>query len=173
MKSFKLPEDSAKRILSVLTKCPEWPISDSSIYSRIFDLATLLYATYLNMHTSITPALIDRIRDSYGHQMVLDEQDIDILSEYIVSGSSLSLSKEDRDACAAALSEAKESIRGLDFIESYNGSSRGAILNPNSHPCTLEGCTGTRMYVKWQDGTVTYPCTKGCAKLSAHHWKIG
>lgn len=173
MKAFKLHEESARCILHALTKCPEWTFGDSGSYNRIFDLATLLKADYMNMHTSITPTLIDRIRDSYEHQMVMDEQDIDILTEYIVSGSRLSLSKEARDVCAAVLSKAKESIQGLDFIESYNGMSRGAVLNPKSHPCTLEGCTGTRMYVRWQDGAVTYPCTKGCAMLSAHHWKIG
>ena len=27
--------------------------------------------------------------------------------------------------------------------------------------CTLEGCNGTRYYVKWNHGRTTYPCIKG------------
>ena len=27
--------------------------------------------------------------------------------------------------------------------------------------CHLEGCTGTKIGVRWSDGKLTYPCTKG------------
>lgn len=27
--------------------------------------------------------------------------------------------------------------------------------------CTLEGCRGSRIGVRWTDGKITYPCTKG------------
>jgi hypothetical protein len=30
-----------------------------------------------------------------------------------------------------------------------------------TRPCRLEGCCGVRMVVKWEDGQVTYPCSKG------------
>lgn len=32
----------------------------------------------------------------------------------------------------------------------------------NTSVCTLEGCGGTRLHVRWPDGTRTYPCAKGC-----------
>jgi len=28
--------------------------------------------------------------------------------------------------------------------------------------CPLEGCSATRLHVKWPDGHRTYPCAKGC-----------
>lgn len=27
--------------------------------------------------------------------------------------------------------------------------------------CQLEGCSGVRVTVRWSDGTITYPCSKG------------
>ncbi len=29
------------------------------------------------------------------------------------------------------------------------------------HNCSMDGCTGVRVCVKWDDGTRTFPCTKG------------
>lgn len=28
--------------------------------------------------------------------------------------------------------------------------------------CRLDGCGGTRLHVRWEDGKRTYPCAKGC-----------
>ena len=28
--------------------------------------------------------------------------------------------------------------------------------------CTLEGCGGTRLHVRWPGGVRSYPCVKGC-----------
>jgi hypothetical protein len=43
----------------------------------------------------------------------------------------------------------------------YNrkGNQRGTITNTSR--CPLEGCTGARLHVRWQDGKRTYPCSKG------------
>ena len=30
-----------------------------------------------------------------------------------------------------------------------------------AHRCRLEGCSGMRLHVKWNDEKMTYPCTKG------------
>lgn len=30
-----------------------------------------------------------------------------------------------------------------------------------TRPCTMEGCTGIRIAVRWPDGKITYPCSKG------------
>ena len=29
------------------------------------------------------------------------------------------------------------------------------------YPCRLESCPGTRAGVRWSDGTITFPCTRG------------
>ena len=31
----------------------------------------------------------------------------------------------------------------------------------STRPCRLAGCTGLQIRVLWDDGKVTYPCTKG------------
>ena len=48
----------------------------------------------------------------------------------------------------------------------------GRILNIASRPCTLEGCKGVRIHVKWPDGHSTYPCSKGCSQVDAETLKI-
>lgn len=61
----------------------------------------------------------------------------------------------------------------VDRIISGSGDEVGEIRNKNSRPCRLEGCTGVRMHVVWPDGSVTYPCSKGCYQVSPHLWRIG
>jgi len=39
-------------------------------------------------------------------------------------------------------------------------------LSGKSHPCTLEGCRGSRLSVKWDDGRKSFPCTAGLTKVS-------
>ncbi len=41
-----------------------------------------------------------------------------------------------------------------------------------THRCRLEGCNGLRVTVKWPDGKITHPCTKGMATLPSGQWKI-
>ena len=36
----------------------------------------------------------------------------------------------------------------------------GSIRN-----CRMEGCTGQRLGVRWEDGKITFPCTKGMKTL--------
>lgn len=39
--------------------------------------------------------------------------------------------------------------------------------------CPLEGCTGTRIVVRWPGGTITYPCSKGMLfDETTHTWEI-
>jgi hypothetical protein len=38
--------------------------------------------------------------------------------------------------------------------------------------CQLEGCNGMRIIVKWPDGKVTHPCTKGMVQISENAWQI-
>lgn len=50
-------------------------------------------------------------------------------------------------------------------IEGKAGASR--------YRCQMEGCTGQRMTVKWPDGKVTRPCTKGMFTRPDGAWQIG
>jgi len=45
-------------------------------------------------------------------------------------------------------------------VRSRDGKQSG-VCTGSSRPCRLEGCTGLRIGVRWGDGKVTYPCTKG------------
>ena len=38
--------------------------------------------------------------------------------------------------------------------------------------CRLEGCGGVRVAVRWPDGRVTYPCTKGMTERMPGIWQI-
>ena len=42
----------------------------------------------------------------------------------------------------------------------------------NLGSCTLAGCTGLRVGVKWPDGKITKPCSKGMI-LRKTSWRIG
>lgn len=37
--------------------------------------------------------------------------------------------------------------------------------------CTLEGCRGNRIGVRWPDGKLTWPCSKGMSN-NGSTWKI-
>jgi hypothetical protein len=38
--------------------------------------------------------------------------------------------------------------------------------------CQLEGCSGTQVGVRWPDGKLTWPCTKGIT-TEGDEWEIG
>lgn len=62
---------------------------------------------------------------------------------------------------------------GAIEILSRDGKLRGVVKNLQSRPCSMVGCTGMRMHVKWENGKTTYPCSKGCTWLSENLLKIG
>ena len=45
-------------------------------------------------------------------------------------------------------------------IYSADGKEHG-IATGSTRQCTMEGCRGTRIYVKWNDGKITQPCSRG------------
>lgn len=45
-------------------------------------------------------------------------------------------------------------------VISRDGSRLGKCTGA-TRPCKLAGCTGLRLHVLWDDGSSTYPCTKG------------
>lgn len=38
--------------------------------------------------------------------------------------------------------------------------------------CTMEGCRGTRVGVRWPDGKLTWPCSKGLEAVAAGQYRI-
>lgn len=67
------------------------------------------------------------------------------------------------------------SAAGIRVI-SRTGKTRGRLTGTR-RPCNLAGCTGERLTVRWDNGKVTYPCTKGMTlkknKRGILTWKIG
>jgi len=42
----------------------------------------------------------------------------------------------------------------------------------SSQQCRLEGCNGKRLGVRWTNGKITYPCTKGMESIGFGNLKI-
>lgn len=59
-------------------------------------------------------------------------------------------------------------------IWSRGRASKG-VMTGASFPCTLSGCNGLRVAVRWSDdrgeGRMTFPCTKGLSSASGE-WEI-
>lgn len=60
----------------------------------------------------------------------------------------------------------------LSLMLSGDRSTIGVVLNSESRRCDMEGCTGMRQYVVWEDGKRTFPCSKGCEYVADHVEKI-
>jgi len=52
------------------------------------------------------------------------------------------------------------------------GRVRGRIVGITRRPC-FDGCGGLRLAVRWKDGKITYPCTKGMGITKDGSLKIG
>lgn len=52
-----------------------------------------------------------------------------------------------------------------------HGRLRGRLTG-GSRVCPLEGCPGARLGVRWPDGRLTWPCTKGMILCADGHWEI-
>lgn len=59
-----------------------------------------------------------------------------------------------------------------DIILSKDGSIKGKIINFESHPCSMEGCRSYRASVRWEDGTLTYPCMSMVFQVSEHLYQL-
>ena len=46
------------------------------------------------------------------------------------------------------------------LIYNRNGKEAGTPTGAE-YPCSMEGCIGHRIVVKWPDGKITRPCSKG------------
>lgn len=66
-------------------------------------------------------------------------------------------------------------MKNLNFdrgetVFSRDGKKRG-VTTGGKHHCGLEGCSGRRIAVRWYDGTITFPCSKGLTPFK-NGWKI-
>ncbi len=55
-------------------------------------------------------------------------------------------------------------------VVSRDGRQSGKVIGGGDH-CQLSGCTGIRLSVRWDDGKLTRPCTKGLRHYK-HHLKV-
>ena len=46
------------------------------------------------------------------------------------------------------------------------------VTTGSTHKCRMEGCLGLRVSVRWSDGKITYPCSKGMQVMSDGRWHI-
>lgn len=56
-------------------------------------------------------------------------------------------------------------------VLSKDGTKKGKLTGGYRH-CGMAGCTGKALAVRWEDGKLTYPCTKGM-EFNNGTWKIG
>lgn len=56
-------------------------------------------------------------------------------------------------------------------VLSSDGTIKGKLTGGSRH-CGMEGCTGKALAVRWEDGKLTYPCTKGM-DFNNGTWQIG
>ena len=45
--------------------------------------------------------------------------------------------------------------------------SESGVITGGKYPCRQDGCRGRRVGIRWRDGKITFPCTKGI------EWKMG
>jgi hypothetical protein len=65
------------------------------------------------------------------------------------------------------------SIKIGDKILSRDGKCIGNITSlGDSHRCTMDGCRGKRVSVKWRDGRTTFPCTSGLRMVTKRSFII-
>jgi len=55
-------------------------------------------------------------------------------------------------------------------VYSRDGKQWGTVIG--SRPCTLEGCGGMRLCVRWKDNKKSWPCLKGMDSRDDGHLQI-
>jgi len=66
-----------------------------------------------------------------------------------------------------------DGAESVDLILSRRDRTKfGVIVNRAAYPCRMEGCTGMRMHVRWNNGSRSYPCSKGCECIASGLEKI-
>lgn len=77
------------------------------------------------------------------------------------------------DAHPFACGESEPELYDVDVIYSRNMGSKGYTPSRwKGRPCPMEGCTGHRIQVRWDDGSLTFPCTKSLERVREGAYKI-
>ena len=58
-------------------------------------------------------------------------------------------------------------------VYSRNGEEFGLATGGQARRCTMEGCGGARYGVRWPDGELTYPCSKGLIDRDDGTFQLG
>ena len=61
---------------------------------------------------------------------------------------------------------------GSAVLLSRDGKLKGVIMNPHARRCQLEGCRAYRASVRWEDGSLTYPCMAGVKAIGNGIYQI-
>ena len=56
-------------------------------------------------------------------------------------------------------------------VRSREGADRGKATG-NTHHCSMHGSNGVRVSVRWPDGRLTFPCSKGMRTRKNGDWEI-
>ena len=83
--------------------------------------------------------------------------------------------------CGAGISDCATNGCGADFanmdkgvrVYSREGNEYGLTTGGHPRHCTLEGCGRSRYGVRWPDGELTYPCSKGLTVNDDRYLQIG
>lgn len=57
------------------------------------------------------------------------------------------------------------------FVYARGGTLKGRNLGATQRAC-FEGCRGRRIAVRWPNGKMTYPCTRGLNVRKDGNWEI-
>ncbi len=58
------------------------------------------------------------------------------------------------------------------LVFSSDAESIGRVATGVAIFCRMEGCTGRKYAVRWDDGRLTYVCTKGLTELDSGNYQI-
>ena len=57
-------------------------------------------------------------------------------------------------------------------VRSRDDKVTGVVITGNPVHCSMEGCRGVKAAVRWPDGKLTYPCSKGLASGDTTTFKL-
>ena len=54
--------------------------------------------------------------------------------------------------------------KAVSYVLNHEETEVGVVVGSGGH-CQLAGCNGVKLYVRWPDGELTKPCTKGMSDV--------
>lgn len=146
------------------------------------NISILPYSEYTDAYRLPIEKAIKRLEISNYRVSFIDRDDAKVLSTMLIEYNRLLLSNYSDDMYLTTIRFEKRAVlRILDklehlpqpiYIRDRNDSITGVVRNLNAGRCRMEGCTGVRMYVIWEDGKSSRPCSKGCSWDDEFHCHI-